>query len=106
MTEFAFPEAFAKRMQHQLGNEWLSFVSAHFQSSPVSVRINPKKSLSRDFEKIPWTEFGHYLNERPSFTLDPLFHAGTYYVQEASSMFVEQVLKQTVDLSQPFRVLD
>jgi 16S rRNA C967 or C1407 C5-methylase (RsmB/RsmF family)/NOL1/NOP2/fmu family ribosome biogenesis protein len=72
----------------------------------VSIRINPKKSLSKDFEKIPWTEFGYYLNERPSFTFDPLFHAGTYYVQEASSMFVEQALKKTIDLSQPLRVLD
>ena len=44
--------------------------------------------------------------QRPSFTFDPLFHAGTYYVQEASSMFLEQALKQSVDLSQPLRVLD
>ena len=43
---------------------------------------------------------------RPSFTFDPLFHAGCYYVQEASSMFLEQALKQTVDLSQPLKVLD
>ena len=37
-----------------------------------------------------------YLNERLTFTFDPLFHAGCYYVQEASSMFVEQVLRQHV----------
>jgi len=55
---------------------------------------------------IPWTEYGYYLRERPSFTFDPLFHAGCYYVQEASSMFLEQALKQTVDLSQPLKVLD
>jgi len=57
-------------------------------------------------EKIPWTEHGYYLSSRPSFTFDPLFHAGCYYVQEASSMFLEQALKQTVDLSQPLKVLD
>lgn len=57
-------------------------------------------------EKIGWTETGYYLETRPSFTFDPLFHAGTYYVQEASSMFLEQALKQTVDLSKPLRVLD
>jgi NOL1/NOP2/fmu family ribosome biogenesis protein len=34
---------------------------------------------------------GRYLATRPVFTLDPLLHAGAYYVQEASSMFLEQV---------------
>src|SRR4030095_5372686 len=50
--------------------------------------------------------YGYYLPERPVFTLDPLFHAGVYYVQEASSMFLEQALKQSVDLSQPIKILD
>src|SRR5437879_4447061 len=106
MAEHLFPAAFAHRMQMQLKDEWQSFVEAHQLPSPTSIRINPKKSSSKEFEKIPWTDFGYYLNERPSFTFDPLFHAGTYYVQEASSMFLEQALKQTVDLSQPLRVLD
>jgi NOL1/NOP2/sun family putative RNA methylase len=55
---------------------------------------------------VPWSQFGFYLKERPSFTFDPLFHSGCYYVQEASSMFLEQALKQLVDLSQPIKVLD
>ncbi|MEN9522880.1 MAG: hypothetical protein RL065_1257, partial [Bacteroidota bacterium] len=46
------------------------------------------------------------LEKRPSFTYDPLFHAGCYYVQEASSMFLEFALKQTVDLNQQLKVLD
>ncbi len=37
---------------------------------------------------VPWCPYGFYLAERPSFTLDPLLHAGAYYVQEASSMFL------------------
>jgi 16S rRNA C967 or C1407 C5-methylase (RsmB/RsmF family)/NOL1/NOP2/fmu family ribosome biogenesis protein len=57
-------------------------------------------------DPVPWSQFGFYLKERPSFTFDPLFHAGCYYVQEASSMFLEQALKQLVDLSQPLKVLD
>lgn len=57
-------------------------------------------------DSVPWTDFGYYLSSRPSFTFDPLFHAGCYYVQEASSMFLEQALKQTVDLNQPIKVLD
>ena len=50
--------------------------------------------------KVPWCEYGFYLNERPAFTLDPLLHAGAYYVQEASSMFLYEVLKQTCDRHQ------
>jgi 16S rRNA C967 or C1407 C5-methylase (RsmB/RsmF family)/NOL1/NOP2/fmu family ribosome biogenesis protein len=57
-------------------------------------------------ERVPWSSFGYYLPQRPSFTLDPLFHAGAYYVQEASGMFLEQALRQTTDLSRPLRVLD
>ena len=63
---------------------------------PVSIRLNPLKrkqgSLSPVLpalsDKIPWASDAFYLDERPAFTFDPLFHAGCYYVQEASSMFV------------------
>ncbi len=55
---------------------------------------------------IPWSSHGYYLSERPSFTFDPAFHGGLYYVQEASSMFLEQALKQTTDLNKDIRVLD
>jgi len=47
-----------------------------------------------ELERVPWCETGYYLPQRPSFTFDPLFHAGAYYVQEASSMFVEQAVLQ------------
>ena len=56
--------------------------------------------------KVPWSSHGYYLTERPSFTFDPLFHAGCYYVQEASSMFLEEAMTQVVDLSKPLNVLD
>jgi len=77
----------------------------------TAVRFNPAKSSIKNHHlaidsKIPWSSSGCYITERPSFTLDPLFHAGTYYVQEASSMFLEEVLKQTVDLTKPLRILD
>jgi len=106
MTEGFFPPAFTERMRIQLQQNWNDFVSAHERPSPTSIRRNPIKSNANDFEKIPWTDFGYYLNRRPSFTFDPLFHGGAYYVQEASSMFLEQALKQAVDLSQPLQVLD
>src|SRR5258708_18536592 len=59
-----FPSAFVNRMREQLGEDWGKFVSAHQQPSPTSIRINPKKSLGKEFEKIPWTNFGYYLKER------------------------------------------
>ncbi|MBS1563293.1 MAG: RNA methyltransferase [Bacteroidetes bacterium] len=89
-----------------------SFVQVHESGQQVtSVRINPAKTqdiaaLFPSAKKIPWSSYGYYLPERPSFTFDPLFHAGLYYVQEASGMFVEQALKQSLDLSKPLRVLD
>jgi 16S rRNA C967 or C1407 C5-methylase (RsmB/RsmF family)/NOL1/NOP2/fmu family ribosome biogenesis protein len=49
------------------------------------------------YEKVPWSETGYYLPERPSFTFDPLFHAGSYYVQEASSMFIEQAITRILE---------
>lgn len=56
--------------------------------------------------RIPWTAQGYYLPQRPSFTFDPAFHGGLYYVQEASSMFLEQALRQTTDLTESIKVLD
>ncbi len=57
-------------------------------------------------KKVPWSQYGFYLKQRPSFTFDPFFHAGCYYVQEASSMFLEQAFRQLVDLTKPVKVLD
>ena len=54
---------------------------------------------------VLWASNAYYLNERPSFTFDPLFHAGCYYVQEASSMFVEQAVKQC-NFTEPVTALD
>ncbi|MBC7867758.1 MAG: RNA methyltransferase [Gloeobacteraceae cyanobacterium ES-bin-316] len=94
------------------GFEEKSFLETHASGrQPVSIRINPFKFNIQDLsfdheEKVPWSSDGYYLRERPSFTLDPLFHAGAYYVQEASSMFLEQAIKQSCDLSKPLRVLD
>ncbi len=103
---FEFSPAFAQRMQQHLQNDWQKFVAAHELSAPTSIRINPLKTNPKGFEKIPWTNLGYYLGQRPSFTFDPLFHGGAYYVQEASSMFLEQALKQTADLTRPLMVLD
>lgn len=66
------------------------------QEAPTSIRRNPRKGqklLSPEGDAVPWTTRAVYLKERPTFTFDPLFHAGCYYVQEAASMFVEQAVR-------------
>lgn len=104
------PSAFIASLKEANGFHQEAFESAHTSGEPVtSIRLNPAKSFNPFLEistPVPWTPHGFYLSQRPSFTFDPLFHAGCYYVQEASSMFLEQVLKQTVDLSKPISVLD
>jgi len=68
---------------------------------------SPQSAIANLQSAIPWCPYGYYLPERPSFTFDPLFHAGTYYVQEASSMFLWEVLKQTVgEQTAGLKVLD
>jgi 16S rRNA C967 or C1407 C5-methylase (RsmB/RsmF family)/NOL1/NOP2/fmu family ribosome biogenesis protein len=101
-----FPAAFEQRMKASLPNDWENFSAVHGSDVPVSIRVNPAKSELPVSDLVPWTAFGKYLEKRPVFTLDPAFHAGAYYVQEASSMFLEHVLLQAVDIRQPLRVLD
>lgn len=90
-----------------------SFTDIHTRAERItSIRLNPTKAVANPLfdeqatEAVPWSRYGYYLHKRPSFTFDPLFHAGCYYVQEASSMFVEQAFLQTVNTSQSIRVLD
>src|SRR3712207_3350403 len=73
------------------------FLASFTEPLPVSVRLNPfKKGKEFDGIPIPWCRNGYWLSERPDFTLDPLLHAGCYYVQEAGSMFLDEVIRQHV----------
>lgn len=106
-AESGLPPEFQTRMQQTLGSQWEQFRIALASTPPVSIRKNPLKPAPINCTiPVPWAESGCYLDERPAFTLDPLFHAGTYYVQEASSMFLEQAFRQVVDLSGHLTVLD
>lgn len=124
------PEAFLQSLTGVPGFEREPFVAVHESGESVtSIRINPAKwsmvngqwsieesETSSDntpltihhshLQPVPWSQYGFYLNQRPSFTFDPLFHAGCYYVQEASSMFLEQAFAQLLDLTVPIKVLD
>ncbi len=102
------PERLYLRLQKQLGDQFYAFNQAMTTPAPSSIRLNPGKptELFQRAEAIPWCAQGRYLETRPSFTLDPLFHAGAYYVQEASSMFLAHLLTKLIDLKRDLRVLD
>jgi len=109
------PGSLLSSLKELKGFDKEAFERAHASGEQItSIRINPFKLLETKASPLGgglvgavlWSQYGYYLSQRPSFTLDPLFHAGCYYVQEASSMFLEQALKQTVDLSQPLKVID
>lgn len=102
------PAPFRAQMQHQLADEFPAFEAALGQQPPVSIRLNPRKPAidTAGLEPVPWCSAGFYLPERPVFTLDPLFQAGAYYVQEASSMLLAEAMRQTTNLGRPLRILD
>ncbi len=75
----------------------------------VSIRLNRSKGLDSPdgAKRVPWAERGYYLDERPKFTLDPAIHQGRYYVQEASSMIIGEIIRQlTEGEDKPLRYLD
>lgn len=117
------PQELFKSLRHVTGFNQKAFEEVHASGEQVtSIRINPLKMPNVNSElpvgqnirhspltihsSVPWSSYGYYLSQRPSFTFDPLFHSGCYYVQEASSMFLEQALKQSADLSKILKVLD
>ena len=114
------PEEFIQQTKAMMGDELFhTFLSGLNEEPSVSIRFNPSKPINpqpstfnpqpstlnstpsltgRDGVglPIPWCSTGYYLNERPAFTFDPLLHAGAYYVQEASSMFLERVMQEYI----------
>lgn len=106
-------EAFRAYLEEAIGREnALVAFSAFEQPASVAVRMNPfKKCCDFAGELVPWSRWGRILPERPVFTLDPHFHAGAYYVQDSSSMFVGEVFRQcleslAVPAGRSVRVLD
>lgn len=94
------PEQFVARTQALLGNEYADFELALASTAPTSIRINSKKNLVPSNEKVAWCDRAYYLPERPLFTADPLLHAGAYYVQEASSMFLTEAVLQYMQIAE------
>ena len=115
------PEQFIEQLTLSLGPERAGEVFSYIQDSQpsVAVRANPFKvsdaeSLSFlpiDAERSTYSQWGRFLTSRPEFALDPLFHAGAYYVQEASSMYLERIMPLMAEMRQArpdgaFKVLD
>lgn len=106
------PKEFTDYTRGLMGEELFShFVQSFDQDVPTSIRINRRKCSEpelSDFigegERVGWCDDGFYLPSRPAFTFDPRLHAGFYYVQEASSMFLFRVLRQLID--KPVAMLD
>jgi 16S rRNA C967 or C1407 C5-methylase (RsmB/RsmF family)/NOL1/NOP2/fmu family ribosome biogenesis protein len=100
------PDQFIQRMKKILGNNYNQFLESFNYEPKTSIRINPEKYAGRpNLVPVDYCTTGYYLPERPIFTIDPFLHSGVYYVQEASSMFLEQAIKQT-ESTEPRRILD
>jgi NOL1/NOP2/sun family putative RNA methylase len=107
MAAIKLPEAFIQQMKGMLGNEYISFEESLLIAPKRSIRLHPHKwPRTLSLPEVPWYDKGYWLNEEAKVTYDPLFHAGAYYVQEASSMFLAQIMKAYIQDQKELRVLD
>lgn len=109
---------FYELMEASLGAEAVGVLKSALNESPsVSVRFNPSKigkvngltdNVLPQYLPVHWSKYGCIMNERPIFTLDPLYHAGLYYVQDSSAMFVGEICRKCFPdvTGRPVRVLD
>ena len=89
------PLTFTEYTRQLMGDERFErYLKSFEEEPPVSIRLNPRKVGEMRGEPVPWCRNAYYLPQRPNFTMDPLFHAGCYYVQEAASMFLDEVIRQ------------
>lgn len=111
------PVKFETYLREAAGAYTDKIIDALLNSEPtISIRLNPFKPLGTDVDsvandavksgdRIPWCSNGFYLGQRPQFTFDPALHAGAYYVQEPSSMFLE-MLRPVLQSLSPLNILD
>ena len=100
------PVELPPNVREALGPESDLLLEALGMAAPISIRLNPLKWVAEQGIPVPWCEQGRYLEARPIFTLDPLLHAGAYYVQEASSMLLAQAFRSCSALPSDAVVLD
>ena len=107
----AFPETFQSLLAESVGPARAQLVLQALEQAPgTAIRLNPQKLRTCPFpeaQPVPWSSYGYILKERPVFTLDPLLHAGCYYVQDSSAQFVGHRFRQvTGELAPGAAVLD
>lgn len=104
------PFEFLESLKEAPGLNLEAFVQTHLAEHKItSIRLNPFKPAELNLNcrnEVPWCSEACYLEDRPIFTLDPLFHAGCYYVQEAGSMFLGYVIKHLQQKEKLNAVLD
>ena len=108
MKSLILPDGFESFSLGWLPQEAIvSFKASLEEEAPVvSLRFNEEKSFKSAPEElvslfgeeqckgaVKWAANGFYLKQRPLFAADPLYHAGLYYVQDASSMFMDLAFK-------------
>lgn len=71
------------------------FATLESEQPTTAIRYHPLKQIVHlQGSPIPWSQQGLVLAERPNFTHDPLFQAGAYYVQDASTQLLEYVIRE------------
>ena len=111
MSEIPVPKDFAARLA-ECGEEGRQLLEALEDDPVLSVHLNMDKcavcglDVVKSAAGVAWAENGFYLASRPRFTFDPLLHAGAYYVEEPSSMFVARALHRAMQETDVNRVLD
>ena len=105
------PEDFVRLMHEQYDTSTAdALCQALCETEPeVSIRLNLRKGLPLNLDKVqadpvPWCPDAYYLAERPAFTFDPLLHAGAYYVQEASSMYIAELVRKYLLQNSKFKI--
>lgn len=92
------PEEFIDSLRRLVGDgEAAAMLAAIADEPQSSIRVNSYKLQWSGPERVPWCDDAYYLDGRLTYTFDPLFHAGAYYVQEASSMFLDHVVRTLLD---------
>jgi 16S rRNA C967 or C1407 C5-methylase (RsmB/RsmF family)/NOL1/NOP2/fmu family ribosome biogenesis protein len=102
------PDAFCSRIRMQFPEDSDAFLSALDREPVTSVQMHPFRNSGcfSDAPPVPWNPSGRILNSRPSFTFDPLFHAGCFYPQESSSMFIHWLVTRLFQDNPPRQMLD
>ncbi len=102
------PEAFIERIKKQFYINSEELLRALKEKSTATIRLNRKKWEPEPINSspVPWCRDGFFLDSRPSYTMDPLFHAGCYYPQEASGMFLEEIFRQLELGRENVKILD